>query len=134
MRTGLLALAVFVLLTDGPSTHAGPPDTPSGVMVLDEVAHGLREYRKASEPARRIAWLKRLAPSKDPRVAIALAEESVGDTPTLGADARQYMALLLVKHYVPQDQWLSGAKFTATALRWWEANGAELRRRARQLP
>jgi hypothetical protein len=125
--------AVLAALTPG-ETPAGPPEGMSGRMVLDKVADGLRRYQRDQSPSGRMTWLKRLAPSKDPRVAIALAEESVGAAPTFGDDGRQYAAFLLIRHYIPEGQWLHGAKCTATALHWWKANGADLRRRAKQLP
>ncbi|HZT80268.1 MAG TPA: hypothetical protein VFA26_08605, partial [Gemmataceae bacterium] len=71
---------------------------------------------------KRVAWLERLAPTRDPRVALLIREFPPDDIPPT-----TYIALrrLLVRYYVPPGERLD---------RWWEANQADLRRRARQLP
>ena len=48
-------------------------------MVLDEVADGLRQYRKEANPEKRVGWLKKLAPTRDPRVAVQMAVIANGD-------------------------------------------------------
>jgi hypothetical protein len=73
MFAGSLGVALLSVLLPG-KTVAGPPDGASGRMVLDEVADGLRRYRQAKEMATRIAYLKRLALTRDPRVGVALWE------------------------------------------------------------
>ena len=75
------ALAVLLLLGPCSTAPAGPPEGVPGRMVLDEVADGLRRYRAARTPEAKVAWLKRLAPSRDPRVAVALGEAATGDDP-----------------------------------------------------
>jgi len=134
MRGALLALPVLVLLMPGQSTHAGPPDASSGAMVLDEVADGLLRYRKEREVGARVKLLQRLAPTRDPRVAIALAQVAVDPELPLGERGRQHAAFFLMEHYIPRDQWVYDAKYSVTAARWWEANEADLRRQARQQP
>jgi hypothetical protein len=118
--TVLLPLALLVPLA--PMSFAGPPERPSGRMVLDEVADGLRRYRAEKDDGRRVAWLEKLAPARDPRVALLIWEYPPDElTPS------QYIGLrrLLVRYYDP-----CGGNLTA----WWRANEADLRRRARQLP
>jgi hypothetical protein len=61
----LLALLVLFLTAN---VLAGPPEGRSSAMKLDKVADGLRQYQQSKADDKRIAWLKRLAPSKDPRV------------------------------------------------------------------
>jgi hypothetical protein len=70
MRKMLLA---FLLLIPGQSV-AGPPEEASGKMVLDDVAAGLRRYRREPDVRTRITLLKRLAATHDPRVGVALWE------------------------------------------------------------
>jgi hypothetical protein len=48
---------------------AGPPEGVSGRMVLDEVADGLRKFRKERNLVRCIECLKQLTPAQEPRVA-----------------------------------------------------------------
>ena len=74
MRRVPLALPVFVLLAQEPSTHAGPPPTPSSVMAFDGVADGLLRYRKEKDVSARAKLLQRLALTHDPRVGVALWE------------------------------------------------------------
>ena len=50
MRRIPLVVIVLALLMLGASAHAGPPDAPGGLMVLDKVADGLRQYRKETDP------------------------------------------------------------------------------------
>jgi hypothetical protein len=61
-------------------------------MVLDEVSEGLQRCRRETDPEKRIRWLKRLAPTKDLWVAIALAEGAVGDAEPLPEKFRQHAA------------------------------------------
>jgi hypothetical protein len=128
-------LAVLALSLPGMAV-AGPPDGVSGKMVLDQVADGLRRYRKESDEDRRLELLNQLAPSRDPRVAIALGE-------FLGCAADEVnqfdAALLICRHYGAPLQFSKnglsrGSEFVRGAGVWWEKNEADLRRRARQLP
>jgi hypothetical protein len=124
-----IAVPLLMLpLLSGP-TFAGPPEGASGKMVLDEVADGLRRYQQEKDGGRRLAWLKRLAPARDVRVAVALGEAVDGPAGLLSGEA----VVLLLAHYdigamSPLED-LSGA-----VRRWWKANKADLRRRAKQLP
>jgi hypothetical protein len=110
---------------------AGPPEVVSGRIVLDKVMDGLRRYRRETDPEKRIRWLEKLAPSRDPRVAVVLGElferglltaRAVGPDPSVAAE------VLLYVHYVP------GGGDTRAIFDWWSANEADLRRRAKLLP
>ncbi len=107
-----------------PASLAGPPEAPSGQMALDEVADGLRQYRKEKEKGKRLEWLRRLAPTGDPRVGVALGEalEALGVRDHL---ARHAEVDLIEEHYHT-----GGGRADA----WWRENQADLRRRAKQLP
>ena len=73
----VLPLAVTLLALSLPGKAvAGPPEGVSGKMVLlrDDITDGLRKYRKEKELGKRIVWLEKLAPTQDPREAIALGE------------------------------------------------------------
>jgi hypothetical protein len=126
----LLLFAVLALLLQGRAVFAGPPEGVSGAMTLDEVAEGLRRYRKETDPEKRIRWLEKLAPTRDPRVGVALGE-TFGQEP----EAVWYCATQLVIRYyftepVANPEFDPGPKTD----RWWKQNEADLRRRARELP
>ena len=69
----VVPLLVLALSLPGKAI-AGPPEGVSGKMVLDEVADGLRKYRKEKDAVKRLRLLERLATTRDPRVAIVLVE------------------------------------------------------------
>ena len=120
---------VAVALHDGQAV-AGPPEKASGKMVLDEVADGLRKYRKETNPDKRIHRLEQLARTHDPRVAIVLGD-------LLGcADAgtRFDAAYIIWRHYNPVELRGPSSIVIIVARGWWEENEADLRRRANQLP
>src|SRR5262249_30218267 len=112
---------------------AGPPDRASNRMVfVDRVAEGLRRCRDENDPARRIDWMMKLAPSRDPRVAVTFGEmmerahAEPGHTyPDPGVAAE---VLLHVHYYSPDTDGTRGA------FEWWQKNKADLRRRAKLLP
>ena len=87
-----LALLALVVPCKG---LAGPPPLPAGKMVLDEVADGLRKYRLQRSEDGRIACLKRLAPTGDPRVK-AVLKEATSDRSAPIANAAWN---LLFEHY-----------------------------------
>jgi len=127
----LAALALLALLAPWPAA-AGPPERVSGRMVFDEVAEGLRKYGKETDREKRIRWLRKLAPTGDVRVAVALGD-AWGDTDGgLGTIAQN----LLAEHYCPKgDEPKShGAMTWGRVTDWWKKNEADLRRRAKELP
>src|SRR4051812_26539045 len=78
LRMPFAALPSLALLTLLPGELlAGPPEGVSARMVQapDPVADGLRQYRQARDQANRLAWLRKLAPTRDPRVALVSWEE-----------------------------------------------------------
>jgi hypothetical protein len=115
------ALAALALLLPAPAV-AGPPEGVSGRMVFDEVTDALRRYHRETDDDKRIAWLERLAPARDPRVALLIWEY-----PPDEISPSQYIGLrrLLLRYYVPRGESLG---------HWWRANEADLRRRAKELP
>ena len=118
----LLTLALVAL--PGTAARAGPPDEPSGKMVRDDVAEGLLRYRKATDSERRRALLRQLAPTGDPRVAVALGE-------ALASDGFPYPEVaLLAEFFLPPAKRGS----TDSVWDWWRDNEDDLRRRAERLP
>jgi hypothetical protein len=130
--TALLALLAALALS-APAL-AGPPERPSGQMALDEVAEGLRRYKLEGNPARRAAWLRRLAPARDARVAVALGT-ALGDAVP---EVRSAAVAGLLAHHIEPAALLAGPPARRTdeeeALYWWANHAAELRRRAKLLP
>jgi len=69
-----LTLALLAGLAPGKAV-AGPPEAVSGRMVfVDKVAERLSRYRQEKDPEKPIGWPRKLAPSRDLRVAVALGE------------------------------------------------------------
>jgi hypothetical protein len=128
-----LALVPLVMV---PSATAGPPEGPSGRMELDEVADGLRRYRKETDAAKRARWLEKLAPTKDPRVGVALGE-------ALGAEGTGlwYGTSLQCTAADLYHRYFSATKFVyrswevvSIAQSQWKKEEADLRRRVSKLP
>jgi hypothetical protein len=122
-----LLLIVSLALPSSGSAVAGPPEMISGKMVFDEVADGLRQYRKAKDTKKRIEWLQKLALTHDPRVAVALRECLTGKDPISGAAFG-----LLDRQFVGCTE--HDATCIERVCNWWEKNGADLCRRAKQFP
>jgi hypothetical protein len=135
----VIPLAALALLS--PSTAVGsPPEAPSGKTVLapDEVADGLRQYRKECDWLKRLNWLKKLAPTGDPRVAVAIMDFSFSAVPEFDrSDAEHYTGFLLAYHFVARthfDHVQSDGKARVYDVgKWRSANEADIRRRAKQL-
>jgi hypothetical protein len=120
-----VALTMLALLPPGKAV-TGPPEGVSGKMAFDRVPDGLRMYRKEKDEGKRAMWLIRLAPTSDPRVALALGEAL--DDPSLGVVS----SILLRSYYVPFDA--ARDNRARPIEEWWKDNKADLRRRAKQLP
>jgi hypothetical protein len=109
-------------------------------MVLDEVAEGLRQYRKERDEEKRIAWLRRLAPSRDPRVAVELWEVFAWVRGKRTAPIRKVARDCLSDYYVTREGRPlpevkpSDEQRGADVCSWWSKVGADLRRRAKELP
>jgi hypothetical protein len=122
-------LVALGLLSPGKAV-AGPPEGAPGKMTFDAVADGLRRYHRERDMDKCIPLLQRLAPTKDPRVAVAMGEfcenERRAGLPP-GINSCLYIAAqdLLRLYYISTDQ---------SANEWWDRNKADLRRRAAQLP
>ena len=103
------------------------PTGAAGTMVFDEVADGLRKYRKETESQLRVRWLEKLAPTHDPRVAVALWEADCEDGAVRSAAAR-----LLGGYFVEGTRFERLQHYDVGG--WWKANEADIRRCAAQLP
>jgi hypothetical protein len=111
----MIAAGLLLLFTMGQAVAV-----PSKKMMFDEVAVGLSIYRREKDDEKRRGWLNRLAPSRDPRVAVALGEA------LLHAGPAEYVAAYsgLVNYF--------GSGLDVRA--WWKANETDLRRRAKVHP
>jgi hypothetical protein len=116
-----VALPLLAALAVGTPSGAGPPERPSGRMSFDVVADGLRRYARETDDSKRIAWLEKLAPARDPRVALL-----IGEYPPDDIAPNQFIGLRrqLLRYYVSPGERLDG---------WWRANEADLRHRAKRL-
>jgi hypothetical protein len=124
-----LTLALLASLAPG-SAVAGPPEGVSGKLVLDKAGAGLDRYHKETDPARRAEWLTALAPTRDPRVAVALGEALESSNKRIISAA----VYALAYHYDTCVLYPREETPDAAALRWWKANKADLYRRAKELP
>jgi hypothetical protein len=127
-------LAVLVLALPG-NTVAGPPEGVSGKMTLlrDEVVEGLRKCLREKDQVKRLEMLDRLARTRDPRVAVSLAELAWKPTSYVHrADsdelARGAETLLMYTYFPYAFHRCEDPKRT------WDEKGGDLRRRAKQLP
>jgi hypothetical protein len=132
-------LAALALLSPG-MADTGPPEGASGKMAFDEVAEGLRKYRKEKDPEKRLACLQRLGATGDPRVAVALVGAANNEN---GDDLDCEAADILWWHYASPDaashrglvtDQISSPPRGKGFRPWWKANEADIRRRAAQLP
>lgn len=124
-----VVLSLAVLAGVSPRAAAGPPEKVVGAMTFDTVADGLRRYQREKDGGRRLAWLKRLAPTRDVRVAVALGEALDEPGGVLSGEA----VVLLLAHYdIGPTSPLEDLK--GAVRRWWKKNKAELTRRAAKLP
>ena len=80
----------FALAMPGKAV-AGPPEGASGKMGLlrDEVADGLRKYRRTKNDEKCFEWLLQVGPTRDPRIGVVLGELMVREPrfSELGLDA-----------------------------------------------
>jgi hypothetical protein len=132
--------AALALLSPGRAVAGVPEGVSEKMMVFDEVAEGLRKYRKEKDPEKRLAWLQTLGATGDPRVALALVDaannQNGDDLDCEAADLLWWFYASpgaashrgLVNHDVVPPP--SGKGFRP----WWKANEADVRRRAARLP
>jgi hypothetical protein len=137
----VLPLLTVLALTMPGKASAGPPEVVPGKMKLDEVAEGLKKYRWGTDTQKRIRWLQKLAPTHDPRVAVALWNAINSPQIDLTYNSSQTAAKLLALHFGGKDEEdldllmiIDGEEPKKAAIEWWHENEADLRRRAKQLP
>jgi hypothetical protein len=99
-------------------------------MCFDEVAEGLKRYRKETDVEKRLWWIERLAPTRDVRVCVALGE-ALGDAEVTVAGAA---GLALARYYLPAAVKGDRSDRYIAAFNWWLKNKADLRQRASELP
>ena len=161
-----LPLAVILLAPSLPvKSVARPPEGVSGKIVLDEVADGLRRYQAEKDEGKVcLDILKRLAPTRDPRVGMALAYRfDTGKRLQIHrrGDNLDQVSQLLEEYFLPPHSYaatppptmMGRARGTSGrpdvvisnvgslldehqyAVRdWLEKNGGDLNRRAKHLP
>jgi hypothetical protein len=134
MRPLAVVVVLFVVLAllSPKEAVAGAPEKVPGAMKFDTVADGLLRYHKETDQAKRIRWLEKLAPTRDPRVAVALGEMMNGDQ----SFGRVSAAFLMFDHYVPHDgeNKPNALVVVRQAYEWWSKNEHDLSRRASQTP
>jgi hypothetical protein len=133
--TRMIAAVLPLLFAVGQAV-AAPPERTSGKMVLDKVADGLRKFRREKEDLKRGDYLIELARTRDYRVAVVLGElqeELYADLKAGrdGTDVGWVAHIMLYTYFTPREL---GGVGSQVAFTWWEANKADLRRRAKQLP
>jgi hypothetical protein len=126
LTTSLLLIVALTVLMPRKAV-AGPPEGVSGRMVFDEVADGLRRCRKEKDLTKRLGLLKKLALTHDPRVAVFLL-----DTLPAGSTILTEEVFLLANCFIAGTRFHVGNNIRFDE--WKEANEADLRSRAKQLP
>jgi hypothetical protein len=132
----LAIMLLFLVLAQLPPKEAvaAPPPGVSGRLVFDEVVEGLRKYRTETDVGKRAEWLKRLAPTRDPRVAVELWEVFAWERGKRTAAIHQVARNCLADYFVAVDKSLSAEERGQAVCSWWSKNAAEIRCRAKQLP
>jgi hypothetical protein len=147
-RTLVVAvMLLFVMAVVSPMAVAAPPEETSGRMVFqrDDVADGLRKYRKEKDKDKRSLLLGNLARTQDPRVAVELGGLAGG------RDAEALFAVYLLSRHFVHPQAYGGrqddeytiedirmlrilpdlARDEEYVLDWWKEHESELRRAAK---
>jgi hypothetical protein len=107
---------------------------------VDPVTEELRRFRSLVDPDERGRAIARLGPVRDPRVTVALMEVVRAELDKEGTGASADPGVLLAAssalwlYHIPEDELVSGVKYWTGAVMWWDAHGAEVRRRAASLP
>ncbi|HEX5272430.1 MAG TPA: hypothetical protein VFW33_18160, partial [Gemmataceae bacterium] len=83
---------------------------------------------------KRAAWLKRLAPTRDPRVAVELWEVFAWVRGKRTAAIHQVARDGLADYFVVVDKSLSAQERGQAVCAWWSRSASEIRRRTAQLP
>jgi hypothetical protein len=128
----LLVLVVLPLLSPGMAL-AGPAEGVSGKMVFDDVADRLRKYCREKDADKRYDRLAVLAETHDPRVAIILGEKLSGGDQREQFEAECIIVSRFKDMLLPLKAAAGVHQLRTAAKDWWEANEADLRRRAKQL-
>ena len=95
MRRTTFAAALLLAHYSSMMAVARPPEERNSATKLDKIADSLRQYNQQKSDDRRVELLKRLAPSKDPRVQ-AVLEAARSDSSEVVAEAA---GKLLAQHY-----------------------------------
>jgi hypothetical protein len=132
MLAASLALPLPAALGLPSLSFAGPPEAVSGRMDVDEVSQALRRYQHEFDEDRRVNWLRKVAPTRDPRVGVAMGEYLSAGNPF---PHQISVAWMLTEHFMPSPVLHDDVvEQTKAARLWWRDNEADLRRRAKQLP
>jgi hypothetical protein len=137
MPKALLVLSLLLIVV--PSALALPPEGSSSQMVYDDVGDGLRRHPREKSDWRRMAWLKTVAPKRDPRVGIALTELVFdGEGLMLRQEAAVELHVYYIRPYAPRAT-LSldprkGAALQTRVRDWWREAGGFLLLPADRIP
>ncbi len=133
-RLALLLVVSLALLSPG-NVVAGPPEKIPGKLVFDEVADGLLRYRAEEDEQKRMKWLVRLAPTRDPRVAVVLGELVTAWKPNRNPEVMEEgeLAFICLIKFEYDTSFSHSTNYYKSVLGWWKTNEVELRRRAKRL-
>lgn len=103
----------------------------------EPVAAELRHFRTLTDDGERMEAIERFGRRRDPRVTIALMEvvqsELARASEVRASGLLEVASIYVCEYHMPEDA-LGPAKCWALARMWWEANEAQVRRRAARLP
>ena len=135
LRTFATAVMLLALLTLPlpDMAVAGPPEKVPGAMAFDGVGPGLDRYGKEKDPEKRLKMLEKLAPTRDPRVAVLLGGYLEG--PDLDLELASAAIDVLGRYYVLGRSYLPSSRPARDrVIIWWYEHKADLRCRAQQPP
>jgi hypothetical protein len=123
-------ITLLALLSAAGLVTARPPEGVSTKMAFDRVGAGLLRYRHEKDQKRRIEWLKRLAPTRDARVAVEIGEYLEQALPN---EDLIVLGGLMAEHFQQHPPEGPPLQHARRATQWWYDNRVELRRRAAAL-
>jgi hypothetical protein len=125
MPSRWIAAALLALAVPG---WADEPSTETGLARFDAVGKQLRQYAQEKDIRRRVDWLLKLAPTRDPRVAVLLGE-SFSDPSREIQGAAEYAYF---RHFLVGLWFCHAWEIPAIARKEWRQYEAMWRRRAKE--
>jgi hypothetical protein len=128
--------SLLIILVVASFVQADQPETIAGTMVVDEVLLALRQNAVEKHPLKRLERLRKVAKTRDARVAIALVELIEGKNIEISFGALR----LIVENFTEgvwdekKDELANERRFAACYRNWYLREYEEIQIRAKELP